>query len=297
MFVNGTGSPATFNVIFKDLTIKTTDWCSAVVIDGNEDVTLNATIDGSLSISSHNHAPLKTQDSYTHSLDIHLTRPLCASLSLQTRENNVMIQSNKGSISLTINGESPANKNYSVKAEAHKLTKTDAVAASCEADGNIEYWTCDYCKTLYSDEDGKTVISSEDTVLPKLGHQVAEGLASDANTHWNTCDRCDAKLNEEEHDFSDWATVKAATEEEKGKKERACSVCGYREIEIIPMLEKVTPTSKDTKKTQTQKAQQTKDQKTNVPETGDSSHLLLYVGFLLASLGVSGFLVNRKIKR
>ncbi len=50
----------------------------------------------------------------------------------------------------------------------HKLTKVDAVAATCEEDGNIEYYECENCGKLFSDADAATEIT--DTVDPKTGH-------------------------------------------------------------------------------------------------------------------------------
>ena len=56
----------------------------------------------------------------------------------------------------------------------HDLQKTDAVEVTCTEDGNIDFWTCDECGLVFSDE-GETVIAAEDTVIPALGHDWNNG--------------------------------------------------------------------------------------------------------------------------
>lgn len=50
----------------------------------------------------------------------------------------------------------------------HTLVRHAAVAATEEAEGNIEYWECSECKKLFKDAEGKNEISLKDTVIPKL---------------------------------------------------------------------------------------------------------------------------------
>lgn len=52
----------------------------------------------------------------------------------------------------------------------HNLSKTDAVAATCETAGNSEYWTCSICGKHFSDAAGTTVIAANSWVIPMLGH-------------------------------------------------------------------------------------------------------------------------------
>ncbi|MBQ1413492.1 MAG: hypothetical protein IIY93_09930, partial [Clostridia bacterium] len=58
----------------------------------------------------------------------------------------------------------------------HTLTKTKAVAPTCETDGHIAYWICDGCGRYFADAEGKTEINREDTVLKKLGHDWDGGV-------------------------------------------------------------------------------------------------------------------------
>ena len=50
----------------------------------------------------------------------------------------------------------------------HKLTKVAAKAATSEAEGNIEYYVCEICGKLYTDETAAKEITLADTVLAKV---------------------------------------------------------------------------------------------------------------------------------
>ena len=52
----------------------------------------------------------------------------------------------------------------------HTLKKYDAVDATCEQRGNIEYWQCMFCNKCFTDEGGIHKIRYEDTVIPAFGH-------------------------------------------------------------------------------------------------------------------------------
>ena len=48
----------------------------------------------------------------------------------------------------------------------HTLTHVAAVAATPDAEGNIEYWKCTVCEKLFSDADAQNTITHNDTVIP-----------------------------------------------------------------------------------------------------------------------------------
>ena len=50
------------------------------------------------------------------------------------------------------------------------MTKTEAVAATCETDGNPAYYTCSRCEKYYADEAGMIELSASDLVIP-AGHR------------------------------------------------------------------------------------------------------------------------------
>jgi len=61
-------------------------------------------------------------------------------------------------------------KEVPVVALGHDLVKTEAKAATCEEAGNTQYWTCQRCGKVFSDEAGTTEITLEATVVPAIQH-------------------------------------------------------------------------------------------------------------------------------
>ena len=62
-----------------------------------------------------------------------------------------------------------------IPATGHTLTKTEAKAPTCTAEGNKEYWTCGTCGKIFSDAEDKTEIALKDTVIPATGHTFRGG--------------------------------------------------------------------------------------------------------------------------
>ncbi|MBR3160027.1 MAG: Ig domain-containing protein [Atopobiaceae bacterium] len=89
----------------------------------------------------------------------------------------------------------------------HDLVKTEAVAATCENPGNIEYWTCTKCGDIFADEAGTQPITIDDTVIQPTGHS-----------------------------FGEWMETRPATEDAEGEETRACNNpgCEYKETRTIP---------------------------------------------------------------
>ena len=71
--------------------------------------------------------------------------------------------------------------NDGAETHTHTLVHRDAVAATCTAPGNEQYWECTECGKLFSDEAGTTEIASAATA--PLGHDFADGV----------CTRCGEK--------------------------------------------------------------------------------------------------------
>ena len=82
----------------------------------------------------------------------------------------------------------------------------------------------------------------EGEVIPASGeehvHTFSTEWSYDENMHWHdsTCGH-NVKSNEEYHTFSNWIIDKEASKTEAGLKHRQCSVCSYKEEEIIPKTE------------------------------------------------------------
>lgn len=86
---------------------------------------------------------------------------------------------------------------------AHKLTKTDAKAATCTEAGNEVYWTCSGCGKYFSDENGTNEIEKDSWVLKTLGHDMTKTDAKEAtctedgNNEYYTCSRCGGVFKDE----------------------------------------------------------------------------------------------------
>ena len=65
-----------------------------------------------------------------------------------------------------------------IAAKGHTLTKTEAKEATCTEAGNIEYYTCSVCDKLFSDAEGKTEITQEQTVVAAKGHDYEDGVCT-----------------------------------------------------------------------------------------------------------------------
>lgn len=51
-----------------------------------------------------------------------------------------------------------------------ELTHHEAVSSTCTVNGNIEYWSCDWCQRYFIDPDAKNEVSLESMVLPLAKH-------------------------------------------------------------------------------------------------------------------------------
>ncbi len=102
------------------------------------------------------------------------------------------------------------------------LTHHDRVEPTCQAEGSIEYWTCDVCGLYFVAADGSKSITATEIVLPKTDHSWAEGYLSDMTGHWHKCGVCGITSNTEKHSSGGAATTERA---------EICTVCGY---EIAP---------------------------------------------------------------
>ena len=65
----------------------------------------------------------------------------------------------------------------------HDLSYVSAQEPTCTKDGHGEYWECDDCGLIFSDEEGENETSLTDLRVPALGHDFKDGF----------CTRCDAE--------------------------------------------------------------------------------------------------------
>lgn len=141
---------------------------------------------------------------------------------------------------------------------AHDLVHTAEKPATCIATGLKEYWTCQSCKTMFSDAKATKVIDAP-AVIAALGHLVDEtapacnpgkclregcdetikatvghtysaddyvgGKTSNKLLCTAACDVCGAQYDAKGHTYKT-VVVTAATCTEKGKQQDVCSKCG-----------------------------------------------------------------------
>ena len=133
-------------------------------------------------------------------------------------------------------------------AHMHSLVHHLPVAATCESEGNLEYWYCAECGKYFSDKNANCEIDtavlpakghnwsewettypvsciydgserrtcstcyySETRTVTATGHDYSEGWKFDDQTHWQQCKNCDYAENTTSHTFN--AGI--------------CTVCGY----------------------------------------------------------------------
>lgn len=146
-------------------------------------------------------------------------------------------------------GQTPFTGDKVIKKLGHKLTPVPAKAPTCTEDGYEAYYACARCQELFADENA-TMPLPQPKPIPAEGHDFGEDWQSDGEKHWHACD-CGERSGEAEHSFVTVVDRKPG-ETEPGEQHEECSVCGYRKAAVsIPAVGRI-----------------------DLPQTGDSSHLL-----------------------
>lgn len=89
-----------------------------------------------------------------------------------------VISAGSATITATAADGSEVSASYFVTVTHGNMVHTPKKDATCTADGNTKYWTCEICKKHFSDAKGKTEIALEDTVIPATGHSYGEPVWS-----------------------------------------------------------------------------------------------------------------------
>ena len=102
-------------------------------------------------------------------------------------------------------GDLPDDSSSGSGEHKHSLTKVEAVAATCEAAGNSEYYSCS-CGKIYSDAAGKTETSAEAVAIAALGHDYqaqtkipATYYTEGTKAHYK-CSRCNVLAEKNDQD-------------------------------------------------------------------------------------------------
>ena len=93
------------------------------------------------------------------------------------------------------------------ESHSHTMVKTEAVAATCTADGHNAYYTCSDCGKVYKDAAGTTETTVAAETIPAAGHS-----------------------------WGDWTVTTPATEDSTGEESRTCTACGATETNELPKL-------------------------------------------------------------
>ena len=107
-----------------------------------------------------------------------------------TKYDNIVLIGKAGSTT-----EAYAKKNsFTFHNIADKLTHVPAVAATCLAKGNVEYWHCDTCNTNFSNEEGTVALDQTETdIIPHDLVEVESKYPTCTETgisyHWH-CNSC-----------------------------------------------------------------------------------------------------------
>lgn len=165
----------------------------------------------------------------------------------------------------------------------HKLVKTDAKAATCQSEGNNEYYTCSVCGKLFSDANGTTEIEQKDTVIPKAAHKLTKVEAKPATT--------ESEGNIEHYTCADCGKLFADAE---GKKELSAADVV---IAKLPAEEKPNPENPGSDASDPDKNNSnTDDNKNDSPTTGDRFYpiVLAAAAALAAMTGLIAIVIKRK---
>lgn len=126
----------------------------------------------------------------------------------------------------------------------HKLTKHQAVSATCTKEGNVEYYSCE-CGLYFEDSEGKVITYKNSWVTPITEHDITEyvynndATCTQAGTKTATCKNCDwtetvivqgTKLN---HKFVNYVYNEDATCEWDGTKTATCEDCTAKNVVVV----------------------------------------------------------------
>lgn len=133
---------------------------------------------------------------------------------------------------------------------------------------------------------------------PAHTHSYAAEWKYDGTNHWHACD-CGDKAGTAAHSFQ-WVIDKAATKEATGIKHEECTVCGAKRSEntVIDKLSDSGSTG-STGSGDSSADKPGKDDATKTPQTGDSSHMLLWLSLAVVSGGavMAARVVSKKKNR
>ena len=122
----------------------------------------------------------------------------------------------------------------------HRLKAEEAIAATCTEEGRRAFWSCEACGRLFSDEQGTVETERDDLRIPPLGHNAEAEWTGEITSEPGCivpgykrlalhCSRCGEILSTRGekipalgHNWGEWVSTTAATEEEEGTETCTC---------------------------------------------------------------------------
>ena len=117
----------------------------------------------------------------------------------------------------------------------HSMQKTEAKAATCTEEGNIEYWTCTECGKLFKDSEGNQEIEQADTVIPFVGHSMqkteakAATCTEEGNIEYWTCTECGKLFKDSEGNQEIEQADTVIVSKGHNFVDGSCTACGVKE--------------------------------------------------------------------
>ena len=183
----------------------------------------------------------------------------------------------------------------------HNLEKIPAKDATVTATGNKEYWHCKNCKKYFSDAAGTNEIKLDDTIISKLSPEIIEGKGQSI-----TAGEKKELIFKSNASFSDFIRVEldGKTLDEKNYTVKEGGTVVTLKADYVATLSagehtiSIVSTNGTATTTFTIKAKTAVDNDTDSPQTGDNSHMELWIALLFVSgAGVIGTTVYGKKKR
>ena len=109
------------------------------------------------------------------------------------------------------NNEIP-DEDMIIPAMGHKLIYHEAIKESCTADGNIEYWQCNYCGESFFDENASVKVDDPQEIIVAAHHVYSNDWERNDSGHWHDCLVCGESGNAVEHTWDGTGV---------------CPLCGY----------------------------------------------------------------------
>lgn len=188
-----------------------------------------------------------------------------------------------------------------IKMSAHNLEKISAKDATVTETGNTEYWHCLNCDKCFADENGTDEITLDDTVISKLPPEIIEGEGQSIT---------EGELKElifrSNAAFSDFIRVEldGKTLDEKNYTVKEGSTVVTLKADYVATLSVgehtigIVSESGTATTTFTVNAKTAVNNDTTSPQTGNNSHMALWIALLFVSgAGVIGTTVYGKKKR